>query len=145
MADFRALWLWTRILIRVGGGTIDVDAVPAGLLAQVVVPLILPLTVVTAWNPFGNPRSREANRLDNQILRRQLVAACLANEFAIGQASDGSWAEPGFAVSGLEERQAMELGRQWNQLAVFFVTEPEVLVLASDGSSRDVRTRPQRP
>jgi Protein of unknown function (DUF3293) len=145
ITDLRGTWLRTKILIRVGGRTVDIDDVPTGSFARAVAPLGLPLTVVTAWNPTGNPRSREANRLDNLRLRRQLVAAGLANEFAIGRASDGSWAEPGFAVNGLDERQAMELGQQWKQLAVFFVTETEVVVLASDGSTRDSRARPRRP
>lgn len=50
-----------------------------------------------------------------------------------------------FRRQWLDERQARELGQKWNQLAVFFVTELKVVVLASDGSSRDSTTRPRRP
>jgi hypothetical protein len=77
-------------------------------------------------------------------LRARLEAAGRTWRPALGRARDGSWAEPGFAVGGLDEEAAATLGAAWNQLAVYLVTEAEVVVLASDRSIRAARPRAAR-
>ncbi len=134
-AALRAAWFRTRILIRIGGRTVDVDRVPAGSLAPAIHPLGLPLTVVTAWNPHGQARSRSENRIANRRLWRELSDAGHEPVVAIGRAADGSWAETGFAVGGLGGDESLALARRWEQLAVYVVTERDVAVLtAADGT-----------
>jgi hypothetical protein len=48
-------------------------------------------------------------------------------------------------VGGLDEAEAAGLGREWGQLAVYVVSEREVVVLASDGSFRVSRPRGDIP
>lgn len=65
----------------------------------------------------------------------------LAWHVAIGRAPNGSWAEAGFAISGLSVGAASSLGREFGQLAVFKISGDEVTVVAADGSFRDSRPR----
>jgi hypothetical protein len=60
---------------------------------------------------------------------------------ALGRAPDGTWAEPGFAVGGLNEDAAAGLGATWDQLAVYWITLDEVAVVASDRTFREGRRR----
>lgn len=40
-------------------------------------------------------------------------------EEVVGMAADGSWQEPSWAVSGISEEQAIALGQQYQQWAIF--------------------------
>ena len=139
--DWAAIWLATRLTVRVGGRTLDLDAPsPAGW-AAAIAPLSSPVVLVTAWNPQGLGTDRAVNRAANRALRRVLHDRGMPCRPALGRARDGSWAEPGFAVGGLDETGAARLGEEWGQLAVYLIDRREVAVLASDGSFRFVRAR----
>jgi hypothetical protein len=141
LADWLGLWLKTRLVVRIGGRSVNLDAVPAASWAAAIAPLRSPLVLVTAWNPQGRERDRRVNRAANHALRAALDAEHLEWCPALGRAPDGSWAEPGFAVGGLADDAAAALGRRWDQIAVYVVTRDEVAVLASDGSFREARPR----
>lgn len=132
--DLFGPWLATRLLARVGGRTVDLDAVPATMLAASVRPLELPLCLATAWNPQAVPRGRTENRLSNRRLRSALEARPVCWRPAVGRSVDGSWAEPGFLVGGLSNEEAAALAAQWSQLAVFVIGLDDVVVIAADGS-----------
>ena len=136
-----ALWLETKLLVRAGGRTLDLDAIPPSGWQATIAPLGTPLTLVTAWNPGGRDASPGANRAANRRLRDGLDARSWTWRPALGRARDGSWAEPGFAVGGLSEAAAAALGAEWGQLAVYVISVDEVIVLASDRSFRRARRR----
>jgi hypothetical protein len=139
--EWVAIWLATRLTIRVGGRTLDLDAPGRGGWAAAIAPLVTPLTLVTGWNPQGRTAGRAANRAANRALRVALDERGLAWQPAVGRARDGSWAEPGFVVGGLDAAAAAQLGADWDQLAVYLVDADEVAVLASDGSFLYARPR----
>ena len=141
--DLRELWLATRLLVRVGGRTLDLDRVPAASLGASIRPLKLPLCLVTAYNPQAVQQAPGENRLANRRLRSTLEARRLCWLPAVGRSADGSWAEPGFLVGGLSESEAAALAAAWDQLAVFVVTRDDVVALAADGSRLCARPRPR--
>ena len=136
-----SVWLSSQLLVRACGQSFDLDLVPANDWPAPLARLRLPITLVTGWNPGGEEADPNANRVANRRLRAAIEARGWAWRPALGRARDGSWAEPGFAVGGLDETSAAALGREWGQLAVYVVTPAEVAVLASDGSFR--RSRPR--
>jgi hypothetical protein len=138
------LWLRTQLLVRACGQTIDLDEVPADPWPAPVARIRPPITLVTGWNPGGRDVEAERNRAANKALRRALETRGLPWRPALGRATDGSWAEPGFAVGGLDEEAAAALGREWGQLAVYMIKPAEVVVLASDRSFRRARPRGRR-
>jgi hypothetical protein len=140
-----ALWLRTQLLVRACGETLDLDAVSSSPWPAPIARIRPPITLVTGWNPGGVTASPAANRAANRRLRDTLQARGRPWRAALGRATDGSWAEPGFAVGGLGEREAAALGREWGQLAVYVIDEGEVVVLASDESFRVARPRGRRP
>jgi len=137
----RPMWLSTRLVLRVAGRSIDLDALPAAALATIAAPLALPLTIVTAHNPDGIPRSSKENRRRSHELRDLLDERGLRWRPAVGRAQDGSWAEFGFAVGGLTDEESARLGAIAGQLAVFVVSDEEIAVLACGRSFRDARPR----
>lgn len=133
------LWLHTRILLRVGRREIDIDKVAD--LARALGPATLPLTVLTAYNPQGEPHERAWNEDANAVLRGRLREMGLIILPATGRAAAGDWEEPGFAVSGISQAAARALARQFGQLALFWVEEDQVSALASDGDGAWSRPR----
>ncbi len=77
------------------------------------------LTVLTAWNPFGVVRGDAPNRVAGRHLVTAVEAAGLRWHPAAGRAPDGSWEEAGVAVTVADRGAALELGRRWEQLAVY--------------------------
>ena len=130
--DFRAAWLSTRVLVINRGLTIDLDEVPVGGLASAVLPVMVPVCIVTAWNPGGEDLPLQSNKAANLRLQADLDAIGLRWIPADGVHANRSRSEPGFAVGGLSEREARDLGRGWGQLAVFYVAEQDVVVLGCD-------------
>ena len=143
-ADFHDAWLSTRILVRYDGRTQDLDA---GSSLPIGAPMLAPtLAILTACDPHGRPTSAPANRAANRALRAALEVRGLRWHPASGRARDGGHVEPGFAIPGLSARAAEDLGRAWGQLAVFWATDDEVLVLMCDGGTPLRRPRgPTRP
>jgi hypothetical protein len=135
------LWLRTNLLVRACGQTIDLDRIPRDEWPRPLRPLRSPITLVTGWNPGGRQAAGQDNRAANRALRASLERGGCAWRPALGRAGDGSWAEPGFAIGGLTEAEAAALGQAWDQLAVYRVTERDVIVLASDRSFRRARPR----
>jgi len=115
-------YLEARLAVEVPGvGWVDLDGDASGL--------AMPLWLITAWNPRSVERSRAENDAANQALRSALVEAGIEHLPAVGRAPDGSWEEPGFALMGVDEGRALELGRRFEQHALYRVDEGAVTVV----------------
>jgi hypothetical protein len=96
------------------------------------------LHVITAWNPGEARPSREENDRANRALRADLKvlnleARGLAPRFALGSDPNSPHAEESWAVTGLDDRTARELGAKYRQVAVFRITAARQTVLGCDG------------
>lgn len=115
----------TFLRIDVGGGVLEVR--PAGeedrdgFLAGE----DGPLHVITACNPQGREQSPEANYEANRRLLAELAGhAGVRVWHTTGHGTDDrgeetEWSEPGFTVGGLSRAEALELGRRYDQAAIF--------------------------
>ena len=85
--------------------------------------------VITAWNP-GDERPRgEINEARNQELRAEISAGGLEALEALGSDPNSTHAEKSWAVIGLTDKAAIELGKKYGQVAVFRITESQQSVL----------------
>jgi hypothetical protein len=112
---------------------IEAEAIPAGFVplngpdAISAWPYPSTVHVVTAWNPRGRTRSKDANERDANLL----VAMLHENGYGFHRANwgvDGRW-EEGVAVWGLDLESARSLGRRFEQDAIFEFDEDEVRIV----------------
>jgi hypothetical protein len=94
--------------------------------------------IITAYDPDGLPTTAELNLAADESLEAELRAAGHRLHRITGGAADGVHLEPGWGVPiGLPG--AVEYGRRYRQLAVFYVRGGGVcLVDCADGSSEDL-------
>jgi hypothetical protein len=92
---------------------------------------------LTAANPNGELQDTAANELSCAALHQALADAgytCYAGE---GRDPAGKWpAEPSVLAVGMSRREAMVMGRSYEQNAIVFIEKgkaPELVVLLSDG------------
>jgi hypothetical protein len=89
-----------------------------------------PIHIITAYNPRGI----EADVAANEARHAALAEALGSREaFAtVGSATDGSMAEPGLAVVGLELDEAVALGRRFGQVAIYRWTTDALAIIGVD-------------
>ena len=94
--------------------------------------------VITAYDPDGFPTTEELNRAADAALESELRSAGHRLHRITGGSEDGVHQEPGWGVTvGLPG--AVEYGRRYRQLAVFYVQGGGVcLVACADGASEDL-------
>lgn len=96
-----------------------------------------PLYIITAHNP-GRLVSDEDNEWAHQGLWESLLPL---NPSPIGQAAgyspDGAHSELSFAVGRISRQQALELGAEFGQEAIFIWTVDQLEIVATDGSRTD--------
>ena len=94
--------------------------------------------IITAYDPDGVPTTAELNLAADESLEAELRAAGHRLHRITGGSADGVHLEPGWGVPiGLPG--AVEYGRRYRQLAVFYVRGGGVcLVDCADGSSEDL-------
>ena len=85
--------------------------------------------VITAWNPGDERPSSEINEARNQELRAEISARGLKALEALGSDPKSPHAEKSWAVIGLTDKVAMELGKKYGQIAVFRITESRQSVI----------------
>jgi hypothetical protein len=85
--------------------------------------------VITAWNPGDERPSSEINEARNQELRAEISARGLEALEALGSDPNSPHAEKSWAVVGMTDDTAIELGRKYGQVAVFFITRARQWVL----------------
>ena len=85
--------------------------------------------IITAWNPYSEKQSDELNVKSNKLLMHDLSKFADSIFDAVGQNEEGTWIEKGFAISGLEDATAIEIGRKFGQNAIFKVIDgrPQVV------------------
>jgi len=88
---------------------------------------------LTAYNPFGEEQSEEANALAHQQLGEQLRATGMEVIEGLGGADDANWPpEPSYCVLGMNIVPAKTIGAQFKQDAVVFISSnavPHLLLL----------------
>jgi len=134
------LWdLWAEALIdcEIDGETRCVRGPNAEAL-----PGPAPIFAVTAYNPDGVERDAAINAAAERELEAELTQIGATVWPATGRSPDGSWSEPGVAITGLDRADACDLGRRYGQLGVFELTETEVHVVRCEDEAI-VRTRPR--
>ena len=85
--------------------------------------------VLTAWNPFSTELALAENEERNRRLAADLAELDATVHLARGSDSVSSWHEDGFAIVGLTRKAACELGRRYEQHAIFEFTAHEQLVV----------------
>ncbi len=77
--------------------------------------------IITAWNPRSRRLELEENQARNAALAHQLQALNAEVWPAVGRDRLDRWREESYAVSGITLEQALELGRDFEQNAIFEV------------------------
>lgn len=120
-----ALYLKTIVTVQIGGEWVSASDLAADEVAT--------LHVVTAWNPGVDRPAREVNEDANVRLLADIQALGLSGIRALGRDPDSDHCEESWAVFGLSDTQAVDLGRRYGQVAVFRISESRQTVLACDG------------
>ncbi len=94
--------------------------------------------IITACDPDGLPTTPELNRAADEALESELRAAGYRLHRVTGGSADGAHLEPGWGVP-LGLPGAVEYGRRYRQLAVFYIQGGGLkLVDCADGSAEDL-------
>ena len=84
--------------------------------------------IITANNPNGKVMTSEVNKKLNDLLKQQI------NKYGfvelIGASPDLTHQEPSFAVD-ISQNEAVKLAKQFNQNAIFWVTDGEVFIVSA--------------
>jgi len=83
----------------------------------------LPFYVLTAWNPASRERAGWVNAVDQSLLEGVLHGRGCETLPALGRDPRGTWEEPGVAAWGLTQEEAIKLGCDFGQNAIFAVTD----------------------
>ncbi|QDE29950.1 MULTISPECIES: DUF3293 domain-containing protein [Shewanella] len=96
----------------------------------------LPFAIVTAHNPHGLLLSPSQNRLlDRQLQSKIQQYKCLYRSL-IGAAPDLSHMEKSWAIF-IDKEQALELGREFNQHAIYYVNKGLLSLVACVDSIKE--------
>ena len=79
--------------------------------------------VITAWNPGDERPGNEINEARNEQLRADISAMGLKALAALGSDPSSSHAEKSWAVVGMTDAAAIELGRKYGQVATFRISQ----------------------
>ena len=78
--------------------------------------------VITAWNPGDARPSFEINEARNEQLRAEISAKGFDALEALGSDPNSPHAEKSWAVVGMTDDTAIELGKKYGQVAIFRIT-----------------------
>jgi hypothetical protein len=87
------------------------------------------LHVITAWNPGDKRPSQEINDAQNALLRADMVALGVQPLEALGSDPTSKHSEKSWAAAGMTDGQAIELGKKYEQVAVFRINGSRQTVL----------------
>ena len=94
-------------------------------------PLATPVHLLTAWNPRGEELPRAVNDERQEGLLSFLNEERVAAVRSIGASRDESWAEPGFALLDVTEEVALDVGRRFEQAAIYTWSEARLEVVGA--------------
>lgn len=86
--------------------------------------------IITAWNPDGRPTALENNQEANDRFQSRLDKAGLYWFSVTGGSPDFAHVEPGFGVSGITRNEAVALGRNFRQEAIYWVEGGAVFLIS---------------
>ena len=94
--------------------------------------------IVTACNPGGRPGDDAGNAARHRELVDHVTALSVETVPTVGSARDGSMAEPGLLILGIDRTTAIEIGRRFGQRAVYAWSRAalEILDVQEDGCLR---------
>jgi len=93
-------------------------------------PSSLPCFIVSACCPFSQPFVASRDQVLHSSRETLLEGLAGAYEEVVGQSADGQWKDPSWAIYGITEGQALDLGRLYQQWAVFRWDDQGRVVLA---------------
>lgn len=125
---------YTRAVLRVPVLGLVLHPQPAGRV-EGTFPFDAPVHVVTAHNPGADHLDDAENAARQARLEAELDARGLAHHRTVAGAEDGSHAEVGALVVGLDDDAARALGAAWGQDAVFRWSREAWTVLACDDAA----------
>lgn len=96
--------------------------------------------VVTAWNPNGKIISDEVNAERTEALCKDLDGLGLPHFPVTGYALDSDHYEDGFGIV-CDRDQTIELGRKWDQLAVFWMEDGWVWLIFCEPGEEECKLR----
>jgi len=85
--------------------------------------------VINGWNPGDERPGSEVNDARNEQLHADISALGFDALAALGSDPNSSHFEKSWAVVGLTDNAAVELGKKYGQVAVFRITESRQSVL----------------
>ena len=97
--------------------------------------------VVTAWNPFGRPRSDTANAAAHAALVERLDDLGVRWIHATGTDAAGSYREDGVLSTQLDTTTALALAEEHDQEAVFRIDADRIEVVGVSGGRTLARPR----
>jgi len=100
-----------------------------------------PVFVVTAWNPDGRMQPDAANHEANARLAAAISRERLGSCRALGSSEDGTHSEPSFLVWGATVETALALGAEFDQEAIFELTDDELVVVGVGSDRRSASPR----
>jgi hypothetical protein len=87
------------------------------------------LHVITAWNPGDERPSQETNDTQNDLLRADMLALGVQPLEALGSDLSSEHSEKSWAAVGMTDGQAIELGKKYEQVAIFRINGSRQTVL----------------
>ena len=88
---------------------------------------------ITAYNPASVELSNEENKERNQQLEEKIQALHLDYIHGEGKCDENEWSgEESFLIFGINQKEAIELGKEFGQNAIIWIGEkaiPELLLL----------------
>ena len=108
-------------------------------------PISTPAHVISAQNPYEHYLGEEENFRRTEILGKYLRSKPEVEDLVrvCGRSADpnSTWEEECWAVSGLTRSQAVEIGRFFQQRAIFELNEDAIMVIASDETLKKSSSR----
>lgn len=88
-------------------------------------PEVASFGLLSAWNPYSQPREEARNRLADQALDAELAARGLTRIPAFSSATNRSWREPGWVIFDIGTDELDGLSRRFGQLGALWWTQGE--------------------
>jgi hypothetical protein len=123
-------------IVRPDLANVSVRAARAGFVGVWPWPFVSPVHILTAWDPGDERPAAEVNRERQAALEQDLSTLGNGLWTAVGVDSVTGHREEGVAVSGVSEADALKLGAQYDQVAIFAWTPQVWAIVACDRSRR---------
>lgn len=81
--------------------------------------------LLSAWNPYSQPRLEAQNRAADVLLEAELAARGLLHIPAFSSATNRSWREPGWVILDIDASELDALSRRFGQLGALHWTRGE--------------------